>query len=430
MANFAPAQLAVLIALVAIIVAIALAWLVTSMRQRSAEGLDMASWDHAQGVFGGELISRSVVHRLIETMPNALIVCSSQGLVSYASPGAAQLGLTERNRLTQPELMDLLTQVASDDELREREITTQADGQDTHVRVRIGAIDEDSYAVFLDDVSEQRRFEEMRRDFVTNVSHELKTPSGAIALLAETISDAADDPDAVRYFAGRVTKESERLSQLVRHLIDLQRVQDASAMQVTQRVDALAAVREAIALNATPAQTRDIVVQLTADRQSLPLSALHDAPPGVISSESGMSSNNAHGDGQYDAGYEVLADRESLTSAVRNLVENAIRYSPEHGSVAVALDHGRDAESIPTVRIRVVDHGIGIPKEAQGRIFERFYRVDAARSRVTGGSGLGLSIAKHGVEEHGGTLSVWSHEGIGSTFTIEMRSAPADDSKN
>lgn len=430
MANFAPAQLAVLIALVAIIVAIALAWLVTSMRQRSAEGLDMASWDPAQGVLGGELISRSVVHRLIETMPNALIVCSSQGLVSYASPGAAQLGLTERNRLTQPELMDLLTQAASDDELREREITTQSGGQDTHVRVRIGAIDEDSYAVFLDDVSEQRRFEEMRRDFVTNVSHELKTPSGAIALLAETISDAADDPDAVRYFAGRITKESERLGQLVRHLIDLQRVQDASAMQVTQRVDALAAVREAIALNATPAQTRDIVVQLTADRQSLPLSALHDAPPDVISSESGMASNNAHGDGQYDAGYEVLADRESLTSAVRNLVENAIRYSPEHGSVAVALDHGRDAESIPTVRIRVVDHGIGIPKEAQGRIFERFYRVDAARSRVTGGSGLGLSIAKHGVEEHGGTLSVWSHEGIGSTFTIEMRSAPADDSKN
>jgi two-component system sensor histidine kinase SenX3 len=315
--------------------------------------------------------------------------------------------------------MDLLAQVDSDGVLRERELTAGAGEQTTHTRVRIGAIDDDAYAVFLDDVSEQRRFEEVRRDFVTNVSHELKTPSGAIALLAETISDAADDPDAVRYFAGRITKESERLNQLVRHLIDLQRVQDMSAMQATQRVDALAAVREAIELNATSAQERDIAVRLTVAGQAQP-----------------SASSASH--------FEVLADRESLTTAVRNLVENAIRYSPQHGSVVVVLERGEDAAAIHTVsthavpihtasthtvptrtvRIRVVDQGIGIPKDAQARVFERFYRVDAARSRATGGSGLGLSIAKHGIEEHGGSLSMWSHEGFGSTFTIELPAAP------
>ncbi|MCH4209052.1 sensor histidine kinase [Bifidobacterium sp.] len=412
MVGFTSAQLVVLIALIAIIVAIALAWLVSSLRSRNDSPDAALPWGVMQGLSADEPISPHVVRRLIETMPDALIVCSAQGLVSYVSPGAAKLGLVEHSRLMQSELMDLLAQVASDGSLREREIAAGLGGQDMHVRVRIGAIDDDSYAVFLDDVSEQRHFEAVRRDFVTNVSHELKTPSGAIALLAETIGDAADDPEAVRYFAGRITKESERLTQLVRHLIDLQRVQDISAMQATQRVDALAAVREAVALNATAAQARDIVVRLAVDRRLVPLAVVADTRP----DDPNAASDDPHGDTRYD----VLADRESLTTAVRNLVENAIRYSPEHGAVAVSIDRAGDK-----VRICVVDQGLGIPKESQGRIFERFYRVDAARSRATGGSGLGLSIAKHGVEEHGGTLRVWSHEGIGSTFTIEMPSASA-----
>ncbi|MEE8736872.1 sensor histidine kinase [Bifidobacterium subtile] len=404
MADITAMQLVVLAVLIAMVASIALTWLVVSVRDRSSERADGAPWRSEQGLLADEPLSPQVVRRLIETMPNALIVCSSQGLVSYVSPGAAQLGLVEHARLMPSEFMDLLAQVVSDGVLREREIATDSGEQATHMRVRIGGIDDDSYAVFLDDVSEQRRFEEVRRDFVTNVSHELKTPSGAIALLAETIGDASDDPEAVRYFAGRITKESERLSQLVHHLIDLQHVQDMSAIQVTQRVDALAAVREAIALDATQAQAKSIAVQLTADRRVLPLDA----------------ASEAHGEaGPHAEAFEVLADRESLTTAVRNLVENAIRYSPQHGSVAVSLER---AGSV--VRIRVVDQGIGIPKEAQQRIFERFYRVDAARSRATGGSGLGLSIAKHGIEEHGGTLGVWSHEGFGSTFTIEIPLAP------
>jgi two-component system sensor histidine kinase SenX3 len=422
LAGITVAQFLVLAALIVVVATIALTWLVVSVRDRNSERADDAPWSPGQRLFDDESLSPHVVHRMIEAMPNALIVCSSQGLVSYLSPGAAQLGLVDRDRLAAPELMDLLAQVDSDGVLRERELTTGAGEQATHTRVRIGAIDDDAYAVFLDDVSEQRRFEEVRRDFVTNVSHELKTPSGAIALLAETISDAADDPDAVRYFAGRITKESERLNQLVRHLIDLQRVQDMSAIQATQRVDALAAVREAIELNATSAQERQIDVRLTVDGQ------MPQMQPSASS----------------DSRFEVLADRESLTTAVRNLVENAIRYSPQHGSVVVVLERAGDTapidaasthavpihtvpiHTVPThsVRIRVVDQGIGIPKDAQARVFERFYRVDAARSRATGGSGLGLSIAKHGIEEHGGRLSMWSHEGFGSTFTIELPAAP------
>ncbi|MCH3975297.1 MAG: ATP-binding protein [Bifidobacterium tibiigranuli] len=415
LAGITVAQFLVLAALIVVVATIALTWLVVSVRDRNSERADDAPWSPGQRLFDDESLSPHVVHRMIEAMPNALIVCSSQGLVSYLSPGAAQLGLVDRDRLAAPELMDLLAQVDSDGVLRERELTTGAGEQATHTRVRIGAIDDDAYAVFLDDVSEQRRFEEVRRDFVTNVSHELKTPSGAIALLAETISDAADDPDAVRYFAGRITKESERLNQLVRHLIDLQRVQDMSAMQATQRVDALAAVREAIELNATSAQERQIDVRLTVDGQ------MHQMP-------------QMHPSASSDSRFEVLADRESLTTAVRNLVENAIRYSPQHGSVVVVLERAGDTapidaastHAVPThaVRIRVVDQGIGIPKDAQARVFERFYRVDAARSRATGGSGLGLSIAKHGIEEHGGSLSMWSHEGFGSTFTIELPAAP------
>ncbi|KAE8129095.1 MULTISPECIES: sensor histidine kinase [Bifidobacterium] len=415
LAGITVAQFLVLAALIVVVATIALTWLVVSVRDRNSERADDAPWSPGQRLFDDESLSPHVVHRMIEAMPNALIVCSSQGLVSYLSPGAAQLGLVDRDRLAAPELMDLLAQVDSDGVLRERELTTGAGEQATHTRVRIGAIDDDAYAVFLDDVSEQRRFEEVRRDFVTNVSHELKTPSGAIALLAETISDAVDDPDAVRYFAGRITKESERLNQLVRHLIDLQRVQDMSAMQATQRVDALAAVREAIELNATSAQERQIDVRLTVDGQ------MHQMP-------------QMHPSASSDSRFEVLADRESLTTAVRNLVENAIRYSPQHGSVVVVLERAGDTapidaastHAVPThaVRIRVVDQGIGIPKDAQARVFERFYRVDAARSRATGGSGLGLSIAKHGIEEHGGSLSMWSHEGFGSTFTIELPAAP------
>lgn len=210
-------------------------------------------------------------------------------------------------------------------------------------------------------MSEQRRFEIMRRDFVTNVSHELKTPAGAISLLAETIGDAADDPGMVKYFAGRISKESERLTELVHRLIDLQKAQSTAAVLNAERLSVLALVREAIVENQVKAESKHINLVLSLNgKQKL-----------------------VHVEGAVNAVDEddlfINADHETIKTAVKNLVENAVNYSPEHTTVAVGIGSGDDE-----VAIRVVDQGIGIPESSLDRIFERFYRVDPARSRETG----------------------------------------------
>lgn len=254
-------------------------------------------------------------------------------------------------------------------------------------------------------MSEQRRFEAVRRDFVTNVSHELKTPAGAISLLAETVTDAADDPDAVRYFSGRISKESARLTELVRRLIDLQKAQSSEGSVIdAKRISALAVARAAINDNQVQADARYIDIRLNVNGKPVPISA-------------------GEGDDEpSETELMIMADADAMQTAVKNLVENAIHYSPEHTTVAVGVGE-RDGK----VTIRVVDQGIGIPEKSLDRVFERFYRVDPARSRETGGSGLGLAITKHCVQENGGRISVWSRKGEGSTFTIELPAAPADE---
>ena len=364
-------------------------------RPRPAEG------DHS--LFGEDLPVLPTERRFVEVMPYALIVADSAGAVAYASKGADPLNLV-RNGL-----------VVADGQVRERELKVTLPrpdrGQDgrgvragealptdtLYLRVRIGAIADDLFAIFLRDMSEQRRFEAMRRDFITNVSHELKTPSGAISLLAETITDAADDPDAVRYFAGRITKESQRLTELVHKLIELQRAQDAPAVSDAKPMSVVAMTRESIAANEVQADAKQIGIVLSLNGRVIPV----EVPEGESET--------------LDDDVLVRVGREPFTTAVKNLVENAIHYSPAHTTVSVGIGVVGDR-----VRIRVVDQGIGIPKASLGRIFERFYRVDPARSRETGGSGLGLAITKHCVQECGGTISVWSREGEGSTFTIEL----------
>ena len=337
--------------------------------------------------------------------------------------------LVSSGRIASPELSDLLAQVVADGVQRERELRVDqrlvgqpaASGRGirvgdpspsttTYLQVRVGHIADGLFAILLSDVSERRRFEAMRRDFVSNVSHELKTPAGAISLLAETIGDAADDPEAVRYFAGRIAKESERLTELVHRLIDLQKAQSARAIIDARRLDALAVARKAIAENKVQADARHINLMLSADGRSMPLEGASDT-----SGASGAS--DVPGD-RPEPNLPIMADEESITTAVKNLVENAIHYSPEATTVRVVLAHGNGK-----VTIRVIDQGIGIPRRDLSRVFERFYRVDPARSRETGGTGLGLSIVKHCVQDCGGTVSVWSHEGEGSTFTIELPEA-------
>ena len=375
-------------------------------------------------LFGPRVPVQSTERQLIAVMPEALIVVDSLASVTYVSPGAQRFGIVEDAAMTLAEIRDILRLVSTDSVVRERELSIpldraaraaakNTDGKgieagkfrpsDTlYLHVRVGQISDDLFAIFISDMSEQRRFEIMRRDFVTNVSHELKTPAGAISLLAETIGDAADDPGMVKYFAGRISKESERLTELVHRLIDLQKAQSAAAVLNAERLSVLALVREAIVENQVKAESKHINLVLSLNgKQKL-----------------------VHVEGAVNAVDEddlfINADHETIKTAVKNLVENAVNYSPEHTTVAVGIGSGDDE-----VAIRVVDQGIGIPESSLDRIFERFYRVDPARSRETGGTGLGLAITKHCVQDCGGTIAVWSREGEGSTFTITLPQAQA-----
>ena len=371
-------------------------------------------------LFGPRVPVQSTERQLVAVMPEALVVVDSLATVQYASPAARRFGIIHDQAMALAEIRDIVKLVSTDSVVRERELTIPLHGrtrtgmvntngkgveagkplpEDTlYLHVRVGQIADNLFAIFISDMSEQRRFEIMRRDFVTNVSHELKTPAGAISLLAETIGDAADDPDAVKYFSGRISKESERLTELVHRLIDLQKAQSAAAMLNAERLSVLSVAREALAENQVKAESKHISLVLSVNGRQVLVHA---------------NAEELAKEAEQNLDVFVVADHETIKTAVKNLVENAINYSPEHTTVA---ESGK-------VAIRVVDQGIGIPAASLSRIFERFYRVDPARSRETGGTGLGLAITKHCVEDCGGTISVWSREGEGSTFTITMPQA-------
>nr|WP_255479468.1 ATP-binding protein [Quadrisphaera sp. RL12-1S] len=228
--------------------------------------------------------------------------------------------------------------------------------------------------------------EQVRRDFVVNVGHELKTPVGAMSVLAEAMADAADDPEAVRRFSARMGVEARRLAVLVHDVVELSRLQDGEPLAAAVRVDVDAVVAEAVDRCSTTAGSRGIALEVGPETAA-----------------------------------EVVGDAELLTTAVRNLVDNAIRYSDAGTRVAVGV---RVDEAAGTVEVAVSDQGLGIAPADRERIFERFYRVDPARSRQTGGTGLGLSIVKHVVAGHGGDVQLWSQEGQGSTFTLRVPQAP------
>src|SRR5664280_122950 len=234
--------------------------------------------------------------------------------------------------------------------------------------------------ILVEDITEPRRVETARRDFVANVSHELKTPVGALSLLAEAISDACDEPAAVRRFAGRMRHEADRLGRLVQELIDLSRLQGADPLPEPRSVTVDRVVREAV------------------DRTGLAAAA------GQIEVVTGG-----------DTGCSVLGSESQLVTALGNLIDNAIAYSPPLTRVTVGVRRHGD-----TVEIAITDEGIGIAESDLERVFERFYRADPARSRATGGTGLGLAIVKHVATNHGGSVQVWSVEGSGSTFTLRL----------
>ncbi|WP_223839850.1 sensor histidine kinase [Saccharopolyspora pogona] len=230
------------------------------------------------------------------------------------------------------------------------------------------------------DESDSVRLEATRRDFVANVSHELKTPVGALALLAEAVLDAADDAGEVRRFSTKILHESTRLGTLVSELIALSRLQGAERLPELTTVDVDAVVEEALGRCRLAAESAGIEIAV-------------DEP----------------------TGYLLDGDRTLLVTALSNLINNAASYSPPGSPVSISRRLSGDF-----VEIAVTDRGIGIEPEYHERVFERFFRVDPARSRATGGTGLGLAIVKHVAANHGGEVKLWSRTGTGSTFTLRV----------
>lgn len=326
------------------------------------------------------------ISQIIGVLRSSAVVVGPHDEVLQSTSPARTFGLVRGSRIAVRQILDLVRIARRDDEIHttDLELGRGPGTPSLHLSVRVAPISEHLVLVLAEDRTAARRVEETRRDFVANVSHELKTPIGAISLLAEAVEDAADDPEAVRRFAGRMSKESDRLTELVRQIIDLSRLQADDPLLLAEEVDV------------------DEVLALAVDRCRV------DADiKGISLAIAGAK------------GCQVIGDTEQLTMAVTNLVENAVSYSDRGDRVAVAARRTVDNED-NFIELTVSDSGIGIaPGEVQ-RIFERFYRVDYARSRDSGGTGLGLSIVKHVAGAHGGQVSVWSQPGQGSTFTIRL----------
>ncbi|WP_434995962.1 sensor histidine kinase [Arthrobacter sp. Ld5] len=320
---------------------------------------------------------------VLSVIGRAYVIVDAIDGVVRASPAAYAFGLVRGHTVVHSELLDLTARVRRDGVIEQQQLELPRGplGQGTIVvQVRVAALGAEYILILADDRTQITRTEEIRNDFVANVSHELKTPVGAISLLAEAIDDAAEDEVAVRRFAQRMHKESGRLSALVQDIIELSRLQGADVVRRGKPVDINSVVAEAVDRNKLPAESKQIDVVV-----------------------GGSAPIPVHG------------DRDLLMTAFRNLIDNAIRYSPEGTRVGVGI-RSRDG----LVQVSVTDQGVGITPEEQERVFERFYRIDAARSRQTGGTGLGLSIVKHVVSNHGGEVTVWSQPGQGSTFTVRL----------
>jgi two-component system sensor histidine kinase SenX3 len=316
----------------------------------------------------------------------ALVVDGSNSVLQATSEALA-LGLTDGVALTHPELERLVDEARTDCASRGTDLVLvrAAGARNLVVTARAAPIDTTRVLLLIDDRSDAVRLEAVRRDFVANVSHELKTPIGAVSLLSEALASAADDPDQVQRFAARLTTEAGRLGALVQQIIEFSRVQGADPLQSAEAVPLDDVLRAAVEGTRVAAEARDVSV--------------------VLGKKSGLW---------------TLGNRAMITTAVQNLVANAIAFSATGGHVGLGV---RSREGV--VEIAVSDQGIGIAEEDLDRVFERFYRTDQARSRSTGGTGLGLSIVKHIAENHGGEVRLWSRVGRGSTFTVRLPEIPA-----
>jgi two-component system sensor histidine kinase SenX3 len=326
-----------------------------------------------------------MLERIVALMPLGAAVVDTHRDVVYLNDRARELGLV-RDRQLDEQAWRAAQQALDGDDVEfdlapGRRAGSGRSGLSVHGYARLLSEEDRRFAVvFVHDQSDHARMEAARRDFVANVSHELKTPVGAMALLAEALLASADDADTVRRFAEKVLIEANRLGDMVAELIELSRLQGAERLPNVTEVEVDTIVSEAISRHKVAADNADIEVRT-------------DAPSGL----------------------RVLGDQTLLVTALANLVSNAIAYSPRGSLVSISRRRRGD-----NIEIAVTDRGIGIALEDQERVFERFFRGDKARSRATGGSGLGLAIVKHVAANHNGSIGVWSKPGTGSTFTLSI----------
>jgi two-component system sensor histidine kinase SenX3 len=334
--------------------------------------ITLSSWELPKGVAD-----------LLEVLEVPAVIVDPSHNIMAASPSAFALGMIAHGRLVTPELVDMVDDLRYAGVAVSKELTVSRGpfGDATlNISARALRFGVRFTLVLAADKTEFRRLEEVRRDFVANISHELKTPIGAVGLLAEALIEAADDPKMVRRFADRLITESNRLAGITREIIELSRLQSEAALATFTRLNVAKVVSAAVDRNRVAANAKHVDIVIGGRREAF-----------------------------------VFGDEPSLVVAIDNLVSNAVQYSPEHSRVGVGV-----GVTDEFVEIAVTDQGIGMTPEESSRVFERFYRTDQARSRTTGGTGLGLSIVKHTINNHGGDVRVWSKPGNGSTFTVRI----------
>lgn len=337
----------------------------------------------------GITVSEMLAH-IVSLSPVGIVVVDTYRDVVYTNDRARELGLVRDRLLDDRAWLAAQRTLATGEDVEvdlspRRRTLPGRSGLSVRGHVRLLNEEDRRFAVvYVDDQSEHARMEATRRDFVANVSHELKTPVGAMGVLAEALLASTDDPGNVRRFAQKMVTESNRLANMVGELIELSRLQGAEPLPDLEAVDVDTVVAEALSRYKVAADNSDIAITT-------------DSP----------------------TGYKVLGDQPLLVTALANLVSNAIAYSSTGSPVSISRRRRGD-----NIEIAVTDRGIGIAAADQERVFERFFRADKARSRATGGTGLGLAIVKHVAANHNGSIRLWSQPGTGSTFTLSIPAYP------
>ena len=321
---------------------------------------------------------------ILDVLPDAAAIVDESDHVLASSGNCVAMGLVANDRIGPVELRALNREVQRLRKTQTRDVTISRNGSrlgEWEARLQVSPIDEHLSLVIAQDLSEERRLNDVRRDFVANVSHELKTPVGALSLLAEAIQAADADIEQVRHFTSRMQIEVKRLTAMISDLVALSQVQGDAPLRNSAPVEVSFIIHEAVDATKISAEQKNIEV--------------------IVADEINVG--------------QIFGDEDQLHVALNNLLSNAIKYSPNNTRVGVGA---RTNEGM--IEISVTDQGPGILESDLSRIFERFYRVDPARSRDTGGTGLGLAIVKHVCANHGGDCVVWSQVGQGSTFTLRF----------